>query len=545
MTRFRINERRRKVEQLEPRTLLDANSLALLGTLDASVGDNATEVPAVATAGSADAVDLLPDLVALASEEDAWMYGWSLDTTELPGRTLLRLTTATGNLGDGALEIYGGEVLPGGQQRVYQRIYDDMGGSRVREAGTFTYHPGHGHTHFDDFAQYHLREVTTGGGVGDIVVSGDKTSFCLLDSVEIVPGPDPVDPYDSCTPARQGISAGWADIYHKSLPDQWIDITGVPEGTYWLEVVTDPDNHMLESNELNNTERILIQLVTPTSDRFEVNNTFATATELGLVGDRVEADLSIHESADEDFYKITAAGNGNIDIRIFFAHAQGDIDMAVYDSGENFEDDSTSAGNMEQIIVSALAGETYYLKVYGYNGATNFDYDLEISGPLMGDYNDDGSVGGADYVIWRKMENASVTPFTGADGNGDGFVDHDDYDVWQANFGRPAPSGSGTNTQVAEKGQASQLSVAGVASTIAGRTRAGITPASRSVTSNTVPYRLSTGLLIGQLHSALQRADSELASLASMESADYSNEADDEAIVSLVTAIDLVFDAFV
>jgi hypothetical protein len=47
------------------------------------------------------------------------------------------------------------------------------------------------------------------------------------------------------------------------------------------------------------------------------------------------------------------------------------------------------------------------------------------------------------------------------------------------------------------------------------------------------------------LHSAPRRADSELAGLASIASTDYSNEADDEAIVSLVTAMDIVFESFV
>jgi hypothetical protein len=545
MSRLRINACRGRVEQLEQRTLLDANSLTLSGALDANVAEDGIEAQAVAASGFADAADVLPDLVALASEDDGWMYGWSLDTTELPGRRLLRLTTATGNLGDGAMEIYGGAALPGGQQEVYQRIYDDMGGSRSRLAGTFTYHPGHGHTHFDDFAQYHLREVTAGNGVGDIVVSGDKTSFCLLDSVEIVPGPDPINPYDTCTPTRQGISPGWADIYHKSLPDQWIDITGVPDGSYWLEVVTDPDNHMLESNESNNAERILVELITPVGDRFEVNNTFATATDLGLVGNRVEADLSIHESADEDFYEIAAGGNGNIDITTFFAHAQGDIDMALYDSEENFLDDSTSTDNMEQITVAALAGETFYLKVYGFSGDTNI-YDLEINGPLMGDYNGDGSVGGADYVIWRKMENTSVTPYVGADGNGDGFIDHHDYAVWQANFGQLAPAGSGSSdTRAAEKYPASQLPIAEVSPTIAARTPNRVTRALWSATSNTIPYRLRGDLLIGQLYTVPKLADAErLAGLASMASTDYAMKADDEPIVSLATALDKAFDSF-
>jgi hypothetical protein len=45
---------------------------------------------------------------------------------------------------------------------------------------------------------------------------------------------------------------------------------------------------------------------------------------------------------------------------------------------------------------------------------------------LSGDYNFDGSVDAADYVVWRKT-----------DGSQEG------YDTWRAHFGETAGSGSG------------------------------------------------------------------------------------------------------
>jgi hypothetical protein len=65
---------------------------------------------------------------------------------------------------------------------------------------------------------------------------------------------------------------------------------------------------------------------------------------------------------------------------------------------------------------------------------------------LIGDYNRNGTVDAADYVVWRKMQGTTVTPSTGADGNGDGMVDQDDYGEWREHFGQtlPAPgAGSG------------------------------------------------------------------------------------------------------
>ena len=211
---------------------------------------------------------LLPDVFPLISDPDDYVYGWTLDETEIPGRTLLRLTTAVANSGRGAMELRGSTVNPDGTQNVLQRIYLEGGGFADRVAGTFSYHPGHGHIHFDGFAAYHLREVTTGNGVGPVVASGDKVSFCLLDIDRYdptLPGSPASSVYNSCGQV-QGISVGWADVYHQSLDDQWIDVTDVANGQYWLEVVSDPDNHLAESNENNNVDRILINLTLPSEE---------------------------------------------------------------------------------------------------------------------------------------------------------------------------------------------------------------------------------------------------------------------------------------
>jgi hypothetical protein len=68
-----------------------------------------------------------------------------------------------------------------------------------------------------------------------------------------------------------------------------------------------------------------------------------------------------------------------------------------------------------------------------------------------GDFNDDGIVNAADYIVWRKTLNTTVPPTTGADGNGDGIVDQADYHVWRANFGRTAPgSERGSSSSIAD-----------------------------------------------------------------------------------------------
>jgi hypothetical protein len=62
-----------------------------------------------------------------------------------------------------------------------------------------------------------------------------------------------------------------------------------------------------------------------------------------------------------------------------------------------------------------------------------------------GDYNANGDVDAADYVIWRKTLGTNVPNGTGADGSGNGIVDQADYGVWRAHFGPSLPSGSGSS----------------------------------------------------------------------------------------------------
>jgi hypothetical protein len=202
---------------------------------------------------------LYPDLITSA----AHLYDQKIDTTTIPGRKLLRFANATPNWGQGRLEIRGGEINPDGSQQVLQIIYATDGSYMTRLAGSFDYHPDHNHTHFNDFAAYRLRKVNLVRGVGRVIRRSEKVSYCLMDSSVAnprLPGFNPFARYRSCDNRVQGISVGWMDVYGKNLPGQWIDVTGLPAGRYWLESVVDPRNRLKESNENNNLARVMIYL---------------------------------------------------------------------------------------------------------------------------------------------------------------------------------------------------------------------------------------------------------------------------------------------
>ena len=90
-------------------------------------------------------------------------------------------------------------------------------------------------------------------------------------------------------------------------------------------------------------------------------------------------------------------------------------------------------------IPNGPAGFTYALS----NNTSNTSIDLQVTAIVVGvpgDYNNNGVVDGADYVVWRKgvqplpNEVAGVTP---------GSTTPEDYDAWRARFGNTSGSGAG------------------------------------------------------------------------------------------------------
>jgi hypothetical protein len=322
---------------------------------------------------------LLPDISVMASQSLNFLYGWSIDQNQIPGRTLLRVSSATPNTGAGPLELRGTTSSP----LVEQRIYNEDGTYDTRPAGSFTFHPGHGHLHFDDWVQMHLRAVLPGNGVGDIVVSGNKTSFAIID----------LEPHNTALPGAplgtaydggliQGISVGWRDVYTSSLPDQWIDVTAVPPGQYWLECVVDPENHIEEGDETNNANRILITY----AGAAPPNNSFASAAVLtGLAaGSTGKSHLGTKESGEPNH--AGNAGGKSVWYR-WTANATGPVTVSTEGSDFNTllgvytgtavngltavasNDDAAVGIVTSKLTFSAVNGTTYRIAVDGKNGA--------------------------------------------------------------------------------------------------------------------------------------------------------------------------------
>jgi hypothetical protein len=147
-------------------------------------------------------------------------------------RTLLRFDTVSANRGTADLVV--GVPPPPGQSN-----------------DVFEWSPCHMHHHVRNYASFELLDAT-----GTVVVTARKQSFCLEDDENVQPGVPPTG--YSCT--DQGITHGWADVYNRFLSCQWIDVTGVPSGTYTLRVIANPLRTLPESNYDNNTFTAPVQL---------------------------------------------------------------------------------------------------------------------------------------------------------------------------------------------------------------------------------------------------------------------------------------------
>lgn len=119
---------------------------------------------------------------------------------------------------------------------------------------TFEHSACHNHYHLLGFAEFRLFDM-----MGRQAGYGHKQSFCLLD-MERRPGAPDVPRAQRYACNNQGIHAGWADIYDRSLDCQYIDVTDVPAGRYRLQARINTECHLRESDYSDNIAEVDIDV---------------------------------------------------------------------------------------------------------------------------------------------------------------------------------------------------------------------------------------------------------------------------------------------
>jgi len=186
------------------------------------------------------------------------------------GKRLLRFTAVVVNSGPGRFEVTGTRPTTSSPMTVKQVVYNDAGGARELTTGAKMMFGGDGHNHWhvrklETFALRRLPDNTP-------LRHGVKLGFCFYDNEEhnLQLAGAPQSPVyigsNSCRggvsglATRMGLSVGWGDKYGYRLPDQYIDITGLPAGDYRLQGKVDVNNWFLEQSDANNVTWLDIRL---------------------------------------------------------------------------------------------------------------------------------------------------------------------------------------------------------------------------------------------------------------------------------------------
>jgi hypothetical protein len=146
----------------------------------------------------------------------------------------------------------------------------------------FTWGACHGHMHFREYADYRLWTpagyarwdalrtarpdllpadiLAADADLAAELVTGTKQGFCVIDVLRYS---------ETFTPPKyldcdvQGISVGWADVYGDSIPGQYVDVTGVPPGSYVLEAEVNAERFFEESDYADNRAALGVSLPGP------------------------------------------------------------------------------------------------------------------------------------------------------------------------------------------------------------------------------------------------------------------------------------------
>jgi hypothetical protein len=161
--------------------------------------------------------------------------------------------------GNARLDVEGFRANGSATMQAYQYFWHDgrvVGRERV---GTMGF-AGFNHWHFRQFAQYRLLNAKK-----NLVLRSEKEGFCIGAS-------DPVNlllPHATWNPGnielsgdcgeqtalwtQETLPVGWGDTYFQDLPGQSFNITNLPNGKYFIQIIANPEHQLHETNTHNDS----------------------------------------------------------------------------------------------------------------------------------------------------------------------------------------------------------------------------------------------------------------------------------------------------
>lgn len=201
----------------------------------------------------------LPDLTPLPS--------WNISVAHFP-KTKTHAASdqldfnATVWVGNAPLDVEGFRSNGSPIMKAYQYFWRNgkiIGRARAGTMG-FDAKKGHNHWHFEQFAKYQL--LNSGK---ELAVRSQKVGFCIAptDPVDLLPPPAVWQPSflgfggqcgsPTALWVQEMLPPGWGDTYSQTVAGQSFDITNLPDGTYYVEVIANPEGVLHESNTSNDT----------------------------------------------------------------------------------------------------------------------------------------------------------------------------------------------------------------------------------------------------------------------------------------------------
>lgn len=186
--------------------------------------------------------------------------------------TQLQFSANVWNAGNSPLVVDGFRRDDEDIMDAYQYFLDEDGNQiAYQQVGTMEWDPDptHQHWHFTDFATYELLNADK-----TRAVRSGKEAFCLAntDAVDLTGEGAAWEAYEEdlgsvcggyeTRSIREVLSAGWGDTYAQFRAGQSFRIKNLPDGVYYVRVLANPKDTLIESDTDNNEALRRVRLVT-------------------------------------------------------------------------------------------------------------------------------------------------------------------------------------------------------------------------------------------------------------------------------------------